>query len=236
MEKTLVVVPTYNEIENIALLIPAIRSALPGAHVLVVDDSSPDNTGQAVTQKNNGIFLLTRPKKEGLGRAYVAGFKWALERDYELIFEMDADFSHDPHALPLFIQEIKDQDMIIGSRYQKGVNVINWPMGRLLLSWTANMVFSRLIAGMPLTDSTGGFKCFRRKVLDAIHLDSISSSGYSFQIESNFLAWKHGFRIKEIPIIFTDRRRGTSKMSSAIVREALLLLWKLRIRSFFGRF
>ncbi|MBD3347038.1 MAG: glycosyltransferase [Chitinivibrionales bacterium] len=237
-ENSLIIIPTYNESENIGLIIPEIYKVVPGTDVLVVDDSSPDGTAncvKALSEEFSGVHLLSRARKEGLGRAYISGFKWALERDYEYIFEMDADFSHDPSYLPRFLEEIKNSDLVLGSRYKNGVNVINWPMSRLMLSYFANMVFTRIIAGLPFTDSTGGFKCFRRRVLQALNLNKIGSSGYSFQIEVNYLAWKKGFRIKEIPIIFTDRKRGESKMSTKIIREAMLLLWKLRLRSFIHR-
>lgn len=236
--ETLIIIPTYNERENITLLIGEIRKIVPGVHILVVDDGSPDGTSQSVKELaagQSGIFVLDREKKEGLGKAYVAGFRWALEREYRFIFEMDADFSHDPHALPGFLAAIIDHDLVIGSRYKSGVNVINWPMSRLLLSYFAN-VYARIVTGIPVHDCTGGFKCFRREVLESLDLDSIASSGYSFQIEVTFFTWKLGFRIAEIPIIFTDRIRGSSKLSSRIVREAfLLVLWKLRIAPLFSR-
>jgi dolichol-phosphate mannosyltransferase len=233
----LVIIPTYNERENIGLLIPEIKELLPDVHILVVDDGSPDGTSQLVKEiaaKYEGVAVLDRPKKEGLGRAYVAGFRWALARDYEFVFEMDADFSHDPKYLPEFLKAMADSDVVIGSRYINGVNVVNWPMSRLLLSYFANLV-TRVIAGVPVRDCTAGFKCFRRKVLETINLDKIDSSGYSFQIEVNYMAWKNKFRISEIPIVFTDRKRGASKMSTRIVREALILLWKLRFLSTFNR-
>lgn len=233
-EKTLIIIPTYNESENIPLLVPEIRSVVPNADILIVDDNSPDGTSQiAKTLAGSfpGLHVLDRPKKEGLGRAYISGFRWALERDYELVFEMDADFSHSPKYLPDFLKAAQNADLVLGSRYKNGVNVINWPMSRLLLSYCANMVFTRIIAGLPFTDSTGGFKCFRRSVLQSLSLDKIGSSGYSFQIEVNYLAWKKGYRVVEIPIVFTDRTRGVSKMSTKIIREALLLLWRLRLRT-----
>jgi dolichol-phosphate mannosyltransferase len=236
-ENVLVIIPTFNERENIGLIIPAIKSLLPDAHILVVDDNSPDGTSQHVKElagKFPGLFVLDRPAKEGLGKAYVAGFSWALERPYEFIFEMDADFSHDPKYLPDFLSAIRDNDLVIGSRYIKGVNVVNWPMSRLLLSYFGNL-FARLVTGVPVLDCTAGFKCFRRKVLETIRLDKIDSSGYSFQVEVNYLVWKKKFRIAEIPIVFTDRKRGTSKMSTKIVREALILIWKLRLLSTFNR-
>jgi len=237
-ESILIVIPTYNESENIVLLIPEIRRIVPQADILVVDDNSPDGTSQCVKvlAKNlRGIHVLDRPKKEGLGRAYLSGFRWALERGYEFIFEMDADFSHDPKYLPDFLDAIKYNDLVIGSRYKNGVNVINWPMSRLLLSWCANRFVTPIITGLPFTDSTGGYKCFRRTLLEALDLDKISSSGYSFQIEINYLSWRKKFRTVEIPIVFTDRKRGESKMSTNIIREALILLWRLRIASIFNR-
>jgi dolichol-phosphate mannosyltransferase len=237
-EETLIIIPTYNERENIGILIPAIRGVLPGVHILVVDDSSPDNTSAYVKElaaSLGNVFVLDRSRKEGLGKAYVAGFRWALERPYGYIFEMDADFSHDPKYLPDFLEAIKENDLVIGSRYKTGVNVVNWPMSRLLLSYFAN-VYARVVTGIPVRDCTGGFKCFRRAVLEALDLRSIASSGYSFQIEINFYSWKKGFRITEIPIVFTDRKRGASKISRGIIREALVLvLWKLRIAPLFKR-
>jgi len=234
---TLIIIPTYNERENISLLIPEIHKTLAGAHVLIVDDSSPDGTSQSVKElarSDTRLFVLDRAKKEGLGRAYISGFRWALERSYEYIFEMDADFSHDPKYLPAFLTAIENADLVIGSRYISGVNVVNWPMKRLLLSYVGN-IGARLVAGIPVRDCTGGFKCFRRRVLENINLSRIGSSGYSFQVEMNYHVWKKGYRIVEIPIIFTDRRLGVSKMSTKIVREALILLWKLRFRSMFFR-
>ncbi|NLG15910.1 MAG: polyprenol monophosphomannose synthase [Fibrobacter sp.] len=233
----LIIIPTFNERENIVLLIPEVKKILPEADILVVDDSSPDGTGQCVKEiaaTINGVNLLERSKKEGLGKAYISGFKWALERNYQYIFEMDADFSHDPKFLPDFISAIQENDLVIGSRYKSGVNVVNWPMKRLLLSYYANQL-ARVVTGIPIRDSTGGFKCFRRSVLEALKLEKISSSGYFFQLEINFFAWKRGFRIKEIPIIFPDRKRGVSKMSTKIIREALFLLLRLRFISFFKR-
>jgi dolichol-phosphate mannosyltransferase len=236
-QKMLIIIPTFNEKENIGLLIPEIDKAVPGVHILVVDDGSPDGTSAYVkelAEKRGGLFVLDRQKKEGLGKAYVAGFRWALEREYEYMFEMDADFSHDPKYLPDFLKAIEENDLVIGSRYKSGVNVVNWPMSRLLLSYFASF-FVRIIVGIPIRDCTAGFKCFRRQVLEKINLAKIDSSGYSFQIEMNYYAWKKRFRIVEIPIVFTDRQRGTSKMSTKIIREALVLLWKLRLLSIFYR-
>jgi dolichol-phosphate mannosyltransferase len=233
----LIIIPTYNESDNITLIIAAIQKSLPIAHILVVDDNSPDGTGalvKAYAQKSAGVFLLERKTKEGLGRAYISGFRWALERAYDYIFEMDADFSHDPKYLPDFMETIQHADLVIGSRYINGVNVVNWPMSRLLLSYCGNIA-ARMVAGVPIRDCTGGFKCFRRTVLEKMKLDKIGSSGYSFQVEMNYHVWRKKFRIKEIPIIFTDRQRGVSKMSTKIIREGLLLLWKLRLMSIFSR-
>ncbi|HEY6947610.1 MAG TPA: polyprenol monophosphomannose synthase, partial [Gemmatimonadales bacterium] len=179
---------------------------------------------------NPRVHVLHRTQKEGLGKAYIAGFRWALDHGYDLVFEMDADFSHDPRFLPTFLDAIQDADLVIGSRYKTGVNVINWPISRLLLSLGANQ-YARLVTGLPLADSTGGFKCFRRQVLEAIPLERVRSNGYAFQIEMSYLAWKKGFRLKEIPIVFTDRVEGQSKMNRKIVREAVWMVWWLRLRS-----
>jgi dolichol-phosphate mannosyltransferase len=203
--------------------------------LLIVDDNSPDGTWQFVqnmAEREPRLHLIRREKKMGLGTAYCAGFQYAIEQGYDFIFEMDADFSHDPKEIANFLIAIKENDLVIGSRYIKGVNVINWPISRLLLSYFANM-YTRFITGMPIMDSTGGYKCFRRTVLESIDLKSITSNGYAFQIEMNFKTWKKKFRIKEIPIIFIDRQAGLSKMSRKIVKEAVWLVWKLRIQSAF---
>jgi len=229
----LVVMPTYNERPNIPLIVPAVLAQDPCIEVLVVDDNSPDGTGEVADQlaaANERVHVLHRGGKQGLGKAYIAGFRWALERGYDLVFEMDADFSHDPRFLPSLIEAISDADLVIGSRYKTGVNVINWPISRLLLSLGANQ-YARWVTGLPLTDSTGGFKCFRRRVLEAISLERVRSNGYAFQIEMSFLAWKKGFRLKEIPIVFTDRVEGQSKMNKKIVREAVWMVWWLRLRA-----
>ncbi|MBE0572026.1 MAG: polyprenol monophosphomannose synthase [Ignavibacteriaceae bacterium] len=234
--KTLVIIPTYNELENLPRLLPEVLSKEEGIHILIVDDNSPDGTAAFVEDQmknNNRIHLIKRQSKQGLGTAYIAGFKYALKNNFEIIFEMDADFSHDPKEIPRFLDEIKNSDVILGSRYINGVNVINWPLRRLLLSSFANL-YTRVITGMPIHDATGGFKCFRRKVLEAIHLDKVTSNGYAFQIEMTFKAWKKGFKVKEIPIIFVDRVKGKSKMSKKIVREAVTMVWKLRLKSIFG--
>ncbi|MGB5288659.1 MAG: polyprenol monophosphomannose synthase [Ignavibacteriaceae bacterium] len=234
--KKLIIIPTYNELENLPRLLPEVLSQDNGIEVLIVDDNSPDGSAAFVeneSKKNNRIHLIRRSSKQGLGTAYIVGFKYALQNSYQLIFEMDADFSHDPNEIPKFLEEIKTADVVLGSRYKNGVNVINWPMRRLLLSWFAN-IYTRVITGMPLHDATGGFKCFKREVLEAINLDQVKSNGYAFQIEMNFKAWKKGFRITEIPIIFVDRLKGNSKMSKKIVREAVTMVWKLRFKSILG--
>jgi dolichol-phosphate mannosyltransferase len=234
--KILIIIPTYNELENLPRLLPEVLLKNINIDVLFIDDNSPDGTAAFIEneQKNNNrIHFIKRQSKQGLGTAYIAGFKFALQRDYQVIFEMDADFSHDPNEIPRFIEEIKNADVVLGSRYKNGVNVINWPMRRLLLSWFAN-IYTRVITGMPLHDATGGFKCFKREVLEAIDLNRVKSNGYAFQIEMNFKAWKKGFIIKEIPIIFVDRVKGSSKMSKKIVREAVFMVWKLRFQSIFG--
>jgi dolichol-phosphate mannosyltransferase len=236
-ERALVVVPTYNERINLSLIVPLILQQDARIEVLVVDDNSPDGTGQLADKMAAGhgrIHVLQRPEKAGLGKAYLAGFRWALECGYDFIFEMDADFSHDPKFLPEFLQAIETADLVIGSRYRAGVNVINWPISRLLLSLGANE-YARRVTGLPLTDSTGGFKCFRRRVLEAIDFEQVKSNGYSFQIEMSFRAWKQGFRLVEIPIVFTDRVEGQSKMDKRIVREAIWMVWWLRIKSMIGQ-
>ncbi len=235
--KSLVIIPTYNELENLPKLIPIVLSQDEGIHILIVDDGSPDGTGVFVKEemnKNDRIHLLEREKKMGLGTAYLAGFKYALQNNYDFIFEMDADFSHDPNELKNFLIAIKENDLVLGSRYINGVRVLNWPMARLLLSFFAS-VYTRIITGMPIKDATGGFKCFRRSVLEAIDLDKVKSNGYSFQIEMTFKAYCKGFKIKEIPIVFIDRVKGKSKMSKKIVREAVTMVWKLRLQHMFGK-
>jgi dolichol-phosphate mannosyltransferase len=237
-DRLLVVVPTYNERVNLPLVVPAILQQDPRIDVLVVDDNSPDGTGQLadeVAASTPRVHVLHRPNKSGLGKAYLAGFEWALANRYDLIFEMDADFSHDPRFLGDFVRAAGDADLVIGSRYRAGVvNVINWPISRLLLSIGAN-VYARWITGLPLADSTGGFKCFRREVLEAIDFEKVRSNGYAFQIEMSFRAWKKGFRLVEVPIVFTDRVEGQSKMNKRIVREAIWMVWWLRLQSMIGR-
>jgi dolichol-phosphate mannosyltransferase len=236
-ERALVVVPTYNERVNLPLIVPLILQQDARIEVLVVDDNSPDGTGHLADEMaagNRRIHVLHRPGKAGLGKAYLAGFRWALECGYDFIFEMDADFSHDPKFLPEFLQAVETADLVIGSRYRAGVNVINWPISRLLLSLGANE-YARRVTGLPLTDSTGGFKCFRRRVLEAIDFEKVKSNGYSFQIEMSFRAWQQGFRLVEIPIVFTDRVEGQSKMDKRIVREAIWMVWWLRLKSMIGQ-
>jgi dolichol-phosphate mannosyltransferase len=236
-ERALVVIPTYNELANLPLIVPQILAQDPRLEVLVVDDNSPDGTGKLADEmaaKEPKIHVLHRPEKAGLGKAYLAGFRWALDRGYDFIIEMDADFSHDPKYLPHLLRAIQDADLVLGSRYRDGVNVINWPISRLLLSLGANQ-YARWVTGLPLSDSTGGFKCFRREVLEAIDLERVRSNGYSFQIEMSFRAWKKGFRLGEIPIVFTDRIEGQSKMNKRIVREAIWMVWWLRLQALGGR-
>jgi dolichol-phosphate mannosyltransferase len=231
-DRFLVIIPTYNERENIGRLIPEVLAQDPRLEVLIVDDASPDGTGQVaddlVAEGAERVHVQHRQGKLGLGTAYLAGFRWALERGYELVLQMDADFSHDPAHLRQFLDEAEHADLVLGSRYREGrVTVVNWPIARLMLSYAAN-VYARTITGLPLWDATGGFKCFRRKVLEAIALDEVKSNGYSFQIEMSFRAWRRAFRIVEIPIVFVDRTEGQSKMSKKIVREAVWMVWRLR--------
>jgi dolichol-phosphate mannosyltransferase len=236
-ERALVVVPTYNEAVNLPSIVPQILAQDPRLDVLIVDDNSPDGTGELADQMaaaDGRVHVLHRPGKGGLGKAYLAGFRWALERDYELVFEMDADFSHDPKFLADFLRAAEEADLVIGSRYKTGVNVINWPISRLLLSLGANQ-YARWITGMDIMDSTGGFKCFHRRVLETIDFDRVRSNGYSFQIEMSFRAWKKGFRLMEIPIVFTDRVEGQSKMNKRNMREAIWMVWWLRLKSLVGQ-
>lgn len=235
----LVIVPTYNERENIVRLIDTVLVQDPRLEILVVDDGSPDGTSELVEDemtRNQRLHILKRPRKLGLGTAYIAGFRWALERpQYAFVFEMDADFSHDPAHLPQFLRAVEDADLVLGSRYREGkVTVVNWPIKRLLLSYFAN-VYARVVTGLPVWDATGGFKCFRRKVLEAIDLSDVRSNGYAFQIEMSFRAWRRHLRIVEIPIVFTDRTEGQSKMSKSIVREAIWMVWRLRFWALRGK-
>ena len=237
-ERALVIIPTYNERENLPNLVPLVLEQDPRLEVLVIDDNSPDGTGEladALAGASPRVHVVHRAGKQGLGTAYRAGFAWAIEHAYDYAFETDADFSHDPRHLPKFLVEIQDADLVIGSRYLNGrVTVINWPMPRLMLSYFAN-VYARWVTGLKLWDSTGGYKCYRRRVLEGISLDQVRSNGYSFQIETSFRAWKRGFRIREITITFSDRNVGSSKMSGAIVREAVWMVWRLRLWALMGR-
>lgn len=237
-ERALVIVPTYNERENIARLIERVLSQDPRLEILVVDDGSPDGTAsivQGIIEGEPRVHILCRPRKMGLGTAYIAGFRWALERGYDFVFEMDADFSHDPNHLPEFLAAVQDADLVLGSRYRDGkVTVVNWPISRLLLSYFAN-VYARFVTGLEVWDATGGFKCFRRQVLESIDLSKVKSNGYAFQIEMSVRASKRGFRIAEIPIVFVDRTEGQSKMSRSIVREAIWMVWRLRWWALTGR-
>jgi dolichol-phosphate mannosyltransferase len=236
MEK-LVIVPTYNERENIGPLLDRLLALPYGLEVLVVDDSSPDGTGDLVAARaaaDARVHLLRRPGKLGLGSAYVAGFRHALAHGAQFVFEMDADFSHDPDAIGEFLAAAENADLVLGSRYLHGVTVVNWPLSRLILSYSAN-VYTRIITGLPVRDATGGFKCFRRAALEAIDLDGVRSDGYSFQIEMSYKVWRKGFRIVEIPITFVDRRAGVSKMNRRIVWEAAGMVWRLRFMDLLGR-
>ncbi len=234
----LVIVPTYNEHDNVSRIVPIILEQDQRIDVLIVDDGSPDGTGAVVTKmaaENPRINLVERSGKLGLGTAYLAGFRWAIERHYDVMFEMDADFSHDPKHIPQFLRAIHDTDIVLGSRYQDGrVTVVNWPIGRLVMSYLAN-IYARAITRLPVFDATGGFKAFRRKVLEEIDLNAVHSNGYAFQIEMSYRAWKRGFKIKEIPIVFHDRTLGESKMSKQIVREAIWMVWRLRWQAMTGK-
>lgn len=229
--KTLVIIPTYNEIENIERLIEIVLAKAEDIEILVLDDNSPDGTALRVKFMQSSeprLHLIERPGKMGLGSAYVTGFKYALQNGYEYIMEMDADFSHNPEDVPRLIEAARKYDLVIGSRYCNGVNIINWPFKRLLISYFASK-YVRVITGMPIKDPTGGFKCFHRRVLESINLDKILSDGYAFQIEMNFRSWVKGFKIKEIPIVFTERLNGVSKMSRHIVWEAAWMVWHLQL-------
>ena len=233
--KTLIISPTYNEEKNIQQLVDLVLGENPEFHLLIVDDNSPDGTGDKVKSLQSvykNLFLETRSKKSGLGTAYIFGFKWALKKKYDHIIQMDADLSHNPKDLPRMVKNLKNSDVVIGSRYINGISVVNWPLRRLMLSYGAN-AYSRIITGMPIMDGTGGFKAWKAKVLSDIDLDSVKSQGYSFQIEMNFRAWVKSYIIKEIPIIFSDRTIGQSKMSKTIVYEAIFMVWRLRIWKLF---
>jgi len=233
----LIIVPTYNERDNIGTLIDQLLALPFGIEVLVVDDNSPDGTGELVAERQKSdprIHLISRPGKLGLGSAYVAGFRYALANGAQYVFEMDADFSHDPVAIGDFLTAVENADLVLGSRYLHGVTVVNWPLSRLILSYSAN-VYTRIITGLPVRDATGGFKCFRRRALEAINLDHVRSDGYAFQIEMSYKCWRKGFKIVEIPITFVDRRAGVSKMNNKIVWEAAWMVWRLRIMDLLGQ-
>jgi dolichol-phosphate mannosyltransferase len=228
-QKALVIVPTYNERDNLPPLVKRLLAQPSLVEVLVVDDNSPDGTGQLadeIAASTPRVHVLHRTEKNGLGRAYLAGFKWALERDYEFIFEMDGDFSHNPDDIPAFLEAAQEAELVLGSRYRNGIRVINWPLKRLMLSMGAGR-YVRFVTGMPFSDPTGGYKCFRRSALASINLNEVRSNGYSFQIEMTHKIWRQGMKIAEVPIIFTDRFLGSSKMSSKIVREAFIMVWRL---------
>ena len=237
MQDAIVIIPTYNEIENIEAIIDAVFNQCDEVHILVVDDNSPDKTAQKVesyqSKYSDRLFLVKRNGKQGLGTAYVEGFKWCLKHDYEFVFEMDADFSHDPKDLKRLYTVCKEDniDLVVGSRYIKGVNVVNWPLSRVLLSYTASL-YVRLITGMKVLDPTAGFVCYRRVVLEAINLDQIKFIGYAFQIEMKYITYKNKFKIKEIPIIFTDRLFGDSKLSKGIISEAIFGVLQMRLKNF----
>ena len=237
-ERALVVVPTYNESMNVPSLVPQILGQDSRLEVLVVDDNSPDGTGRLaddLARSNPRVHVLHREGKLGLGTAYIAGFRWALEQGFDYVFEMDADFSHDPAHLKEFLRAVESADLVLGSRYLGGkVTVVNWPIGRLMLSYWAN-VYARTITGLRIWDLTGGFKCFRRKVLEAIDLTQVRSNGYAFQIEMSVRAWRKGFKLAEVPIVFVDRTEGQSKMHRGIVREAIWMVPRLRLMAWFGR-
>jgi len=238
-ERALIAIPTYNEAANLPNLVPQVLAQDPRLEVLVVDDNSPDGTGriaEELARKNDGrVHVLHREGKLGLGTAYITAFRWALEREYDYVFEMDADFSHDPVYLKDFLKAIESADVVLGSRYLEGkVAVVNWPMGRLMLSYCAN-IYARWITGLRIWDLTGGFKCFRRRVLETIDLSQVRSNGYAFQIEMSVRAWRKGFKLRETPIVFVDRTEGHSKMNRAIVREAVWMVPRLRLMGWFGR-
>ena len=234
--RSLLIIPTYNEIDNIHRMLETLHNLYPELSVLIIDDGSPDGTAEVVKDYQNKwdkLNIIQREGKLGLGTAYITGFRYALERDFEFVFEMDCDFSHDPKDIPILLEAAQTTDLIIGSRYINGIRIINWPMRRLLLSFFAG-VYTRIITGMTVLDATGGFKCFTRKALDSLNLDKVFSNGYSFQIELNFKVWSKGLKVKEVPIVFTERRDGESKMSGGIVFEAVFAVIKLRLRKIFG--
>ena len=236
-DKTLIIIPTYDERENVGPISAAVFKHAPEVNILFVDDNSPDGTGDLLDKmsaEDNRLFVLHGKEKAGLGRAYISGFKWGLEKGYDFIFEMDADGSHDPACIPAFLAEAVKNDLVLGTRYKGGIRVINWPLNRLLISMFAGK-FVRLVTGLPVSDPTGGYKCFTRRVLESINLDQVVSNGYSFQIEMSYKAWMSGWRIGEVPIVFEDRRAGYSKLSKAIAREAFAMVFRLTYRNNFRR-
>lgn len=233
MNRALIVMPTYNERENLPRMVQRLRDLPVKVDLLVVDDNSPDGTGKLADElaaKHPEVHVIHRAEKNGLGRAYIAGFKWALERGYDFVFEMDGDFSHNPDDIPIFLTAVQEADLVLGSRYINGIRIINWPLSRLMLSKSAAK-YVQTITGMPFTDPTGGYKCFRRCSLEAIDLEQVRSNGYSFQIEMTHKLWRQGYKIVEVPIIFTEREHGHSKMSGHIVREALIMVWRLWLQN-----
>ena len=235
--KSLIIIPTYNEIENIESMLTTVFEAYPQISILIIEDGSPDGTADVVKKlqaSNQQLHMIQRTGKQGLGTAYTTGFKWALERDFEYVFEMDCDFSHDPKQIPVLLEAAQNHDLVIGSRYIDGIRIINWPFSRLLLSYIAG-IYIRIVTGIPLLDSTGGFKCFTRKALQALNLNDIISNGYVFQLELNYKIWSQGLTIKEVPIIFYERERGVSKMGGSIILEALFTVLKLRILKALGQ-
>ena len=237
-DKTLIIIPTYNEIDNIEKMIRTVFDLHQGISILIIEDGSPDGTAEAVKKLQEEfpkqLHMIERTGKQGLGTAYITGFKWALERDYEYVFEMDCDFSHDPKQIPDLLEAAQENDLVIGSRYIDGIRIINWPFKRLLLSYLAS-VYTRIVTGIPVYDTTGGFKCFTRKALETLNLDNIVSKGYIFQLELNYKIWCHGLRVKEVPIIFYERRDGESKMGGGIIFEALFAVVRLRVYRMMGK-
>jgi len=235
-DKSLIIIPTYNEIDNIDKMLQAVFTLYPAISILIIDDGSPDGTAQIVEARQKefkNLHLLKRSGKLGLGTAYTTGFKWALARQYDYVFEMDCDFSHDPAQVKNLLEAAQSHDLVIGSRYIDGIRIINWPFRRLLLSYLAS-IYTRFVTGIPIQDTTGGFKCFSRKALSSLNLDQIVSSGYIFQLELNYKIWLKGLRIKEVPIIFYERRDGQSKMAGGIIFEALWAVIRLRLMKIFG--
>ena len=236
-KKSLIIIPTFNEIDNIENMIKTLFDLYPEVSLLIIEDGSPDGTANVVKEYQkkfpNNLFMIERTGKLGLGTAYITGFKWALERDYEFVFEMDCDFSHDPKQVKDLLEAAQENDLIIGSRYIDGIRIINWPFRRLLLSYLAS-IYTRFVTGIPVQDTTGGFKCFSRKALEALNLDNIISKGYIFQLELNYKVWLSGLKVKEVPIIFYERRNGESKMAGGIIFEALFAVVRLRVKQIFG--